>query len=415
MKCHGRSTGSRTSFHSAANVTLVKAIQNAVILAIGTELTTGSTRDTNSGELARELTELGVDVRQTVALPDDLAAVTRAFTDALEHADLVVSTGGLGPTPDDLTREAIAAACKLEPAVDSELENWLRGLFERRGMPMPAANRKQAWLIDGASALPNKRGSAPGWYVERPDGRVVVALPGPPREMQPMWRDEALPRLLELRLGVARATWTLRLTGVGESALVDLIGEEILRAPSPQVATYARVDAVDVVVSAQSADRSDAEMAVEEMIGLLRVRIGQYVFTEGDQTWADALGARLDGRTLATVELGTAGQLQALLGNADYLLFGELVRAPADVKRAATELGHYARRVREAGGADLGLALLAREARGDTHVRVAIATASGVTEHQRVAFLAGEDGRRRAALAACAVLWDALGDEAPGT
>jgi nicotinamide-nucleotide amidase len=393
----------------------MKPIQSAVVLAIGTELTTGTTRDTNSGELARELSERGVTVRQTVALPDDLAAVTRAVNDALEQVELVVSTGGLGPTPDDLTREAIAAACGLDPRVDAELETWLRGLFERRGIAMPDANRKQAWLIDGASALPNKRGSAPGWYVERPDGRVIVALPGPPREMQPMWRDEALPRLFERRIGVARATGTLRLTGVGESALVDLIGEDILRAPSPQVATYARVDAVDVVVSAQSADRSEAEHSVEKMIGLLRTRIGQYVFTEGDQTWADALGARLDGRTLATVEVGTAGQLQALLGNADYLLFGELVRAPADVTHAATNLGHYAQRVRDVGGADLGVALFAREARGDTHVRVAIATASGVSEHQRVAFLAGEDGRRRAALAACAVLWKALGDERLGT
>ena len=386
-----------------------------MILAVGTELTTGSTRDTNSGELAGELTALGVRVLQTVALPDDLAAVTEAFTDALQRAELVVSTGGLGPTPDDLTREAIAAACALEPYVDSDLEAWLRALFERRGIAMPDANLKQAWLIDGGSALANQRGSAPGWFVERPDGRVLVALPGPPREMWPMWRGEAIQRLTERRLGVGRASRTLRLTGVGESALVDQIGEEILRAPSPQVATYARADAVDVVVSAESADRSEAERMVEEMISLLQTRIGQYVFAEGDQTWADSLGSRLQARTLATVEIGTAGQLQALLGDADYLVFGELVRAPGDVTLAATDLGHYAQRVREVAGADIGLALFAREARGDTHVRVAIATVAGVTEHQRVVFLGGDDGRRRAALAACAVLWGDLAEEAPRT
>ncbi|MGI8929577.1 MAG: competence/damage-inducible protein A [Candidatus Limnocylindrales bacterium] len=386
-------------------------IETAVILAVGTELTTGSTRDTNSGELAAELTALGVRVLQTVALPDDLADVTSAFSDALERAEMVVSTGGLGPTPDDLTREAIAAACGLETRVDADLEAWLRGLFERRGITMPDANRKQAWLIDGASALANKRGSAPGWYVDRPDGRVLVALPGPPREMWPMWRDEALPRLAERRIGVARVARTLRLTGVGESALVELIGEDILRAPSPQVATYARVDAVDVAVSAQAADRSEAARVVDEMVDLLRTRIGRFVFSEGDQNWADALGLRLAGRTLATVEMGTAGQLQALLGNADYLLFGELVRSPTDVTHAATNLGHYAERVREVGGADIGVALYTREARGDTHVRIAIATAAGVAEHQRVVFLGGEDGRRRAALAACTVLWGDLGDE----
>ncbi len=385
-------------------------ILTARILAVGTELTTGTTRDTNSGELAKELTDLGVRVLQTVALPDDLAAVTFAVLEALDHADLVITTGGLGPTPDDLTREAIAAACGLEPKVDPELETWLLGLFERRGLEMPDANRKQAWLIDGAVAMPNKRGSAPGWYVERPNGRVIVALPGPPREMWPMWRDEAVPRLRQSRLGVARDVHTLRLTGVGESMLVDLIGEEILRASSPQVATYARADAVDVVVSAELTDRSAAARTVADMVSLLREKLGQYVFAEGDQTWADALAERLDGRTLATVEFGTAGQLQALLGDADYLMFGELVRASADVTRAATDLGHYAERVRAVGHADIGLALYAREARGDTHVRVAVARSGGVTEEQRVAFLGGEDGRRRAALSACSVLWQMLGD-----
>jgi len=390
---------------------VTRPIETAVILAVGTELTTGTTRDTNSGELARELTELGVKVRQTVALPDDLPAVTAALSGALEQADLVVSTGGLGPTPDDLTREAIAAACGLQPTVDPGLEAWLRGLFERRGIDMPDANRKQAWLIGGATALANKRGSAPGWFVERPDGRVIVALPGPPREMQPMWRDEALPRLWERRLGVARVAQTLRLSGVGESALVDLIGEAILRAPSPQVATYARADAVDVVVTAEATDRSEAARKVDEMVALLRERVGQFVFAEGDQTWADAVAARLGGRTMAVVELGSAGQLQTLRCNADFLLFGELVRAESDVTRAATDLAHYAQRVREVAGADIGVALYARETRGDTHVRVAISTADGVAEHQRIAFLGGEEGRRRAAIAACAVLWQALGQK----
>jgi nicotinamide-nucleotide amidase len=392
-------------------------ITTAEILAVGTELTTGTTRDTNSGELAKELTDHGVRVLRTCALPDELASVTQAFSDALKRAELVVSTGGLGPTPDDLTREAIAAACGFEPRVDPDLEAWLRGLFSRRGLQMPEANLKQAWLIDGAVVLPNARGSAPGWFVERPDGRVIVALPGPPREMRPMWADHALPRLIQRSgsLGLARAARTLRLTGVGESALVDLIGEEVLRAPRPQVATYARVDAVDIVVSAEAADQSEADTLVDETVESLRSRIGQYVFADGDQTWADALGEKLDGRSLATVEMGTAGQLLAMLGDAPFLTFGELVRDPTDVTHAATNLAHYAERVREVGHADLGLALYARETRGDTHVRVAISSATGVTEDQRIAFLGGDEGRRRAALSACAALWKWLAEGDPGT
>ncbi len=380
-----------------------------MLLAVGTELTTGATRDTNSGDLARELTHNGVRVQRTVALPDDLMSVTSAFERGLETADLVVSTGGLGPTPDDLTREAIAAACGVEPFIDPATLSWLGGLFERRGMQMPDANRKQAWLIDGATFLANKRGSAPGWFVDRPGGKVIIALPGPPREMQPMWRDEALPRLVEHGLGVARVARTMRLSGIGESAIVDVIGEEVLRAPFPQVATYARADAVDLVVSAESDDRSAAQAAVDAMVDQLRAQVGEFEFAEGDESWADALGKRLGGRSLAVVEIGSAGQLQVMLGNAEYLMFGELVRDPADVTRAATHLSHYAERVREVTGADVGMALFARETKGDTHVRVAIATGANTYEEKRIAFLGGDEGRRRAALAACSVLWGWLG------
>ncbi len=370
------------------------------MLAVGSELTTGSTRDTNSGDLARELTDLGVRVLRSMALPDDLDLVVDAFARALGDADVVVSTGGLGPTPDDLTREAIAAACGLEVREDPALIAWLTEMFERRGAPMPEANRKQAWLIDGADALPNGHGSAPGWWVERPDGRLVIALPGPPREMWPMWREQALPRLQAGRLGVERASHTLRLFGIGESALVGLIGEEVLRSENPQVATYARIDAVDVAVSASMDGRLTAREIVNQTVSRLREQLGQFVFAEGTQTWADAVGAALNGRTLAVVECGTAGQLAALLGNADYLAHAELVRDAPDLPGLAIA-------ARAAHSADVGLAVIARQSR-DTHVRLAICGADGVEELKRVAFLAGDEGRRRAALSAAAALWEWL-------
>ena len=199
---------------------MMTAIERAELLAVGSELTNGETRDTHGGDLARELTALGVVVSRLSALPDDLAVVTDAILQAMARSDLVVTTGGLGPTPDDLTREAIAAALGLELQEDLARLAWLRDRFERRGRPMAEANRKQAWLIDGATALPNPNGSAPGWWVQRPDGGVIVALPGPPLELHPMWRDEVLPRLRERGLGADRAVRTLRLTGVGESNLV---------------------------------------------------------------------------------------------------------------------------------------------------------------------------------------------------
>jgi nicotinamide-nucleotide amidase len=384
-----------------------RAIRTARFLAVGTELTTGTTRDTNSGDLARELTALGVRVLSTTSLPDDLGAVSDGFRDALTTADLVVSTGGLGPTPDDLTREAIAAACGLEVYEDPALIAWLEEMFTRRGAPMPDANRTQAWLIDGATALHNAHGSAPGWWVDRPDGRIVIALPGPPREMLPMWREQALPRLQSGALGVDWATHTLRLTGIGESALVALIGEEVLRAPNPQVATYAKADAVDVVVSGGTDGRLTAGELVDRTVSELRGVIGKFVFAEGDQTWADALSPVMGARTLSIVELGTGGLVAALLGTAPYVVFAELLNSADEVAHARDNLAHYGERVRDFGHADIGLAVFARQTR-DTHIRLAIATADGVTELQRTAFLAGDEGRRRAALAAAAALWETL-------
>ncbi|HEY7025556.1 MAG TPA: molybdopterin-binding protein [Candidatus Limnocylindrales bacterium] len=384
-----------------------RPLRTARFLAVGTELTTGVTRDTNSGDLARELTSLGVRVVATTDLPDELGRVTRAFREALADADLVVSTGGLGPTPDDLTREAIAAACGAQVYEDAALLAWLEEMFTRRGAPMPKANRKQAWLIDGATALHNAHGSAPGWWVERPDGRVIIALPGPPREMFPMWREQVVPRLQAGSLGVEWATQTLRLTGIGESALVDLIGEDVLRTANPQVATYARADAVDVVVSAESDATLTARQLVDQTISRLREQIGRFVFAEGEETWAEAIASVIGSRTLSMVEIGTAGQLSALLGDAAFLRFAELLREDSEVAHAQHDLAHYAERVREFGHADIGLAVFARQKR-DTHIRIAIALGDNVVELQRTAFLAGDEGRRRAALASCAALWETL-------
>lgn len=379
-----------------------RPLERAEILAVGSELTNGWTRDTNSGDLARELTELSVEVRRTTALPDDLELVTDSFARAMTSADLVISTGGLGPTPDDLTREAIAAACGLEPAVDAELLAWLNGLFERRGMRMPDSNNKQAWLVPGAVALSNAHGTAPGWWLERPDGVVVIALPGPPREMWPMWREQVVPRLRQRGLGADRAWHTLRLTGVGESQLVTLIGRRLLHSANPTVATYARPDAVEIRVGAVAEHGQSAQAIVDRTVADLRRRVGRFVFAEGDVGWPEALAMRLGGRTLGVVEIGTDGQVIALLGGAPFFAAGELVRMD-------DPLDHLAAAVRRWAHADVGLAVRAAEGRQDTAVSVAIDTADEHHAEERTVFLAGTEGRRRAALAACAALWDWLG------
>jgi nicotinamide-nucleotide amidase len=410
-----------------------RRLLTAELLSIGTELTVGETRDTNAGELARSLTDRGVRVTRLTAVPDDLEVVTGAFRDALGRADLVVSTGGLGPTPDDLTREAIAGVCDEQPVPDPDLERWLRELWARRGIPFPESNLKQAWLIPSATALPNPNGTAPGWFVGRSDGHVVVALPGPPREMRPMWSDAALPRLEAIGLGSPIATRTFRLTGIGESQVAERLGEPMLRATNPVVATYARVEAVDVRVSAHSDTKAAAEDLVESTSATVLEHLGEFVWATGDMTWAGAIGDRLTelGWTLGVVEIGTGGSVGALLGDAAWLRFDESIDAgapaatahgsPRDDDSTADDatagdvpdgLVAYARRARELGGTEVGVAVRALPRQGDTAVAIAVVTPRGERRLSRVVFLTGGQGRSRAALSAAAALFETLRDGA---
>lgn len=385
-----------------------RPVHRAEVLSIGSELTYGETRDTNAGDLARDLTAGGVVVGRMTALPDDLEAVTAAFRDGLAGADLVVSTGGLGPTPDDLTREAIAAALGETPAVDPRLERWLRALWRRRGIPFPDINLKQAWLIPSAVSIPNANGTAPGWWVEDRDGRVIVALPGPPREMHPMWIDWVLPRLHERGLGHDRAAVTLRTAGIGESALADLLGPDLLRAANPVVATYARSDAVDVRISAAAADGRSAEEVIAPLEAEIRQRLGAHVWARGEVSWARAIGNELAaaGWSLAVSEVGTGGALAALLAELDRLAATESRRAAPAL--AGSDPLALAEAARDGANADVGIGVVATPRGADTAVDIAVVTPRGAHRESRVAFLGGQFGRVRAGLAGAAVLLERL-------
>jgi nicotinamide-nucleotide amidase len=400
-----------------------RIIRTAVLLAVGSELTTGETRDTNGGELARALAGSGVQVRRILALPDDLALVTAAFGDALSSVDLVVTTGGLGPTPDDLTREALAAAVGEVPVVDPELEAWLRDLFARRGVPLLDVNLKQAWRIPSSTAIPNPNGTAPGWWVDRPDGRAAVLLPGPPREMRAMWSDWVLPRLRERRLGDGRVVRTLRTYGIGESHAAELLGDAMLRRANPVVATYARADWLDVrvtVVDEPAADGVPARTAdaiLEETVTGVRATLAGYVWAEGETSWPDLVSAAASaaGVRLAIVEVGTTGTLGALLAEVPALERSAsagpgVAPDPAvwPVEEAALEA---ARSIGVAVGVAVGVALVALTVRADgTRLRVAVAAPeAGVSRVLEVRlFQHGAHGRFRAAVAAAAFTIEVL-------
>jgi nicotinamide-nucleotide amidase len=344
-------------------------------------------------------------------LPDDLEVIAEAVSGALERVDLVVTSGGLGPTPDDLTREGIARALGEEPTVDAGLEAWLRELWARRGVPFSTVNLKQAWLIPSATALENPNGTAPGWWVERP-GKVVIALPGPPRELGPMWHDQALPRLHARGLGLDRAAVTLHLTGIGESAVVDLVGKEVLESLNPSLATYARPDAVDLRVSATADGRRTADVLVAEAVAALSPRIDPYVYAHDEEDWISAIGSRIGGRRLATVEVGTGGSLAQLLGMAPFLVEARL-RVPGDSDEGLDPLA-LAGEARRAVGTEIGLAVVARQAGDDMRAEVGLDTEDRQTLASHVIFRGGETGRRRSANAAAAELWRQLGEAQRG-
>ncbi len=388
-----------------------RPLLTAELLAIGTELTVGETTDTNSGDLARSLVAHGVSVARVSNLPDDLVVVTEALRVALERADLVITTGGLGPTPDDLTRESVAAVCGETVEVNPRTLGWLRDMWSRRGQPFPESNIKQAWMIPSASIMANLHGTAPGWWVDRPDGRVIVTLPGPPREMRPMWKEFVLPRLVERGVGGDSDVRTLRLTGIGESQVADRLGETLLRASNPIVATYARHEAVDVRVSARSAGgRSAADLAAEAEATVL-AQLGQFVWARGDTTWAGAIGEALAERrwTLATTERGTEGALVALVRGMPAVRRAEVVtKDPAAPDWTPSYEGELelreAERVRTESGADVGLSLRTEEAGQDLSVLVGIVTPAGRHAEKRLAFQKGRQGADRAAIGAAAVL-----------
>ena len=388
-----------------------RPILSAEVLAIGTELTVGETTDTNSGDLARSLVARGVTVTRIANLPADLPVVVEALRTALGRADLVVTTGGLGPTPDDLTREAVAEACGESVTVAPDVLAWLEGMWARRGHPFPSTNIKQAWTIPSAAALPNAYGTAPGWWVDRPDGRVIVNLPGPPREMRPMWSEMVLPRLAERGVGGDSDVRILRLFGIGESQVAEHLGEPLLRATNPIVATYARHEAVDVRISARAgADRTAAQLADEAEATVLAL-VGDHVWARGDTTWAASLDETLGSRgwTLATTETGTDGALVTLLRGMTAMRRSEVVveapesggRAPADESEAELR---EAERVRTAAGADVGLAIHATADGSDTPVTVAVVTPTGSHAEHRLAFQRGRMGADRAAINGAAVL-----------
>ena len=396
----------------------------AEIVSVGTELLLGHITDTNASWLAQQLSQLGIDCFYISQLGDNLGRLTEHLRRAWDRSELIVMTGGVGPTEDDLTREAIAAVLGEEMVVQPDLETDLRAFFARRGVAMPESNVKQATLIKSASVLKNPVGTAPGWWAER-DGRVIVAMPGVPGEMFRMWREEVVPRLQQRQGGSVILTRTFKVIGVGESAVEELI-RPLLASTNPTIATYAKADGVHVRTSAKAGTADEASRLLNDLEPRVRAALGRAIYGLDEESLAGVAAALLErgGLTIATAEEFTGGLIASDLSEAAGAGFrGGLVSGDAppeigmdeDLGPGANRAQALAQRAASQFGADFGLALAADlvPRQGATpgrrsYVALVDSTGAVLATHNRLDTTAPAIIRRRAVLYALNLLREHL-------
>ena len=325
----------------------------AEILSVGSEILLGDIVDTNTQYLAQRLSALGIDLYFSTTVGDNRARLVECLRRAVGRSDVVLTTGGLGPTDDDVTRESIAELFGETPRVDEQMANLLRDFFKRRGIEMTDNNLKQASLIPSARAIRNSRGTAPGWWAEK-NGRIVIAMPGPPGEMHYMWENEVEPRL-PLDAAVIRSR-TIKLFAISESKVDELLSE-LTPCANPTVAVYAKQDGIHVRITAKSADAEEANSAISPVEREIRALMGEHVWGVDDETQEGVVVDLLRERaaTIGVYESITAGQFTAMLAGAtevSAVLKGSLVVPGAE----PAEPLQLAAKAREHFSSDIGLA-----------------------------------------------------------
>ena len=282
---------------------------NAEIISVGTELLMGELTDTNASWIAGRLPPLGIQLQWVSIVGDDLPKLTEAFRSGLQRSDIIFTTGGLGPTQDDLTREAVAAALDESPTVqEAELEN-LRQWFRNRGQDMPTHNVKQAHLIPSAEFITNRNGTAPGWWAEK-DGKHIIIMPGPPGENRAMWQDEIDARLKDLVDSEVTITRNIKTLGLGEAS-VDEIISEYFGLENPYLGIYSKADGIHLRIIARAQDEAEAREMIAPVENAIHERLAPYIWGYDDETPELSVGAALTARgmTLATMESVSGGFL----------------------------------------------------------------------------------------------------------
>ncbi len=347
----------------------------AEILSVGTELLLGDVQDTNATYLSREAARLGISVLHRQTVGDNPARLRRAVEQALARADVVMLCGGLGPTPDDLTKEIACEALGVPLALHEESLARMEAYFRRSGRVMSDNNRKQAMLPVGCTVFHNDNGTAPGCAVEK-DGKHVLLFPGPPRELVPMFEQSALPYLRAFCDGVI-VSHSVKVFGLGESTAAQMVGE-LMNSDDPTVAPYAKDGEMYFRVTARAADETAADDKCRPMIKTLCDILGDAVYGVDVSSLEEALVKELaaNGQTVATAESCTGGlvsqRITAVSGASAVFGCGvaaysadvkhRLLRVPQEIIDAtgtvsAQTAAAMAKGVRELAGADYGVSV----------------------------------------------------------
>ncbi|HVF55160.1 MAG TPA: competence/damage-inducible protein A [Pyrinomonadaceae bacterium] len=306
---------------------LTASTLTAEIIAVGSELLTPHRTDTNSLWLTEKLNSVGIEVKLKSIVGDDDARLEETIKDALKRSRVVVLTGGLGPTEDDITRKIAARALGLRLALNDEVLEDIRAKFLHWGRKMPEINARQAMVIEGAEVLDNPRGTAPGMYLEH-EGRSVILLPGPPREMRPMFEESVLPKLAGRAGDVRVMRRVMRVTGMGESAVDERIAPVYTQYKNPQTTILFTKSEIEIHLTAQAATEAEAELLLDGLAGQIEERLGDAVFAFRGETMEEVVGLRLavTGFTISVAESCTGGliaqRLTEVPGSSSYFMQG---------------------------------------------------------------------------------------------
>jgi nicotinamide-nucleotide amidase len=279
----------------------------AEIIPVGTEILLGNIVDTDSYFLANQLPLLGIDLYFISSVGDNHKRLVDTLKRAWKRADLIITTGGLGPTQDDITREAIGELVNEELKVDENVWQWLQDLLSRYLGEVPQSNIRQATIIPSAQIIPNSMGTAPGWWVEK-DDHIIIALPGPTDEMKLMWQEGVLPKLEQRVTGEVISSRTIKTFRLAEAKVDELVAH-ISRLSNPTLATYINPDGVYLRITAKAKGKKEAQHLVSQSEEQIRKILSPYIWGVDDDTLGSVIGELLRAKnlSLATMESCTEG------------------------------------------------------------------------------------------------------------